>query len=544
MEKKFNLLDEPWIRVLTEDTKTIEVSLTELFKNAHKYRRLACEMPTVDISILRLLLAVALTVFYRYDAEGNYDELEESENDPDDVLERWEEYMDRGCFNGEVFEKYLETYRERFWLVHPETPFNQVPKLQYGTSYGVQSLVGNIKESKHEATRHHFSIAEQNELEMAEAARWLINLQGYAVNIKYDKKAPGTKEAVGTGRMGQMGLLYVDALNIYELIMRNLIALRDGEELWARPSPCWEREVVVEQGRCIVMPNNLPELYTIQSRRVSLLCDKEMIIGFRAIGGDFFPLDNSFCEQMTIWKVAKEDKKSGQKVFAPKTINNEESVWREFPYIFYSKKTDRTPGLVLWMERLYEYKLIPQNTILTFGSVSFEYGNRSYTYGKCSSDSLALSSDFLGKLGNTWVALISDEIEKCKCVSQEGFLYVAKCIAKLFYGENNDKKREILRSLSNEYYSAIDFLFREWLSRIKPEESERDKLLTEWEKLSRRSAINVMENYVYSMRQKTFEYREDGKNILSIPQIEREFKSKIYRIYPNIIEGDEQGEEK
>ena len=37
-EKEYNLLDEPWIRVIDEDCAIHEVSLLEVFEHAHLYR--------------------------------------------------------------------------------------------------------------------------------------------------------------------------------------------------------------------------------------------------------------------------------------------------------------------------------------------------------------------------------------------------------------------------------------------------------------------------------------------------------------------------
>lgn len=51
---QYNLLDEKWLVVMAGETgETEEVSLTDLFNNAHKYKRLAGETPTQDFAVLR-----------------------------------------------------------------------------------------------------------------------------------------------------------------------------------------------------------------------------------------------------------------------------------------------------------------------------------------------------------------------------------------------------------------------------------------------------------------------------------------------------------
>ena len=64
---EFNLLQERWVRVRTQDCTVQEVSLTDALLYAHAYVDLAGEMPTQDAAMLRLLLAVLHTVFSRVD---------------------------------------------------------------------------------------------------------------------------------------------------------------------------------------------------------------------------------------------------------------------------------------------------------------------------------------------------------------------------------------------------------------------------------------------------------------------------------------------
>ena len=144
MDKEFCLLNEPWIKVLDQENTIKEVSLLDVFRDAHKYKSLAGETVTQDASILRLLLAIVITVFYRYDVDGQEDNVLEYEDPEEVILERWSEYWKKGAFKADTFQKYLETYKERFFLFHPETPFWQVADLKDGTNYGIINLYGNI----------------------------------------------------------------------------------------------------------------------------------------------------------------------------------------------------------------------------------------------------------------------------------------------------------------------------------------------------------------------------------------------------------------
>lgn len=67
----FNLVTNPWIKVLKKDYTESEVSLSELFSNSEDYLQLAGDMKSQDLAILRLLLAILLSVYTRFDADDN-----------------------------------------------------------------------------------------------------------------------------------------------------------------------------------------------------------------------------------------------------------------------------------------------------------------------------------------------------------------------------------------------------------------------------------------------------------------------------------------
>ena len=69
-EDDFNLIHEPWVCVHYLDGTVGEVSLLELFRDAHTIQSLAGDLPTQDAAILRVLLAILHTVFSRVDVDG------------------------------------------------------------------------------------------------------------------------------------------------------------------------------------------------------------------------------------------------------------------------------------------------------------------------------------------------------------------------------------------------------------------------------------------------------------------------------------------
>ena len=114
---EFNLLQERWVRVRTQDCTVQEVSLTDALLHAHAYVDLAGEMPTQDAAMLRLLLAVLHTVFSRVDGNGVPAPFEE----PRDALQRWGELWQLGHFPEQPIRDYLDKWQDRL-AVPPGAP--------------------------------------------------------------------------------------------------------------------------------------------------------------------------------------------------------------------------------------------------------------------------------------------------------------------------------------------------------------------------------------------------------------------------------------
>ena len=178
-EVEFNLLDEPWVRVLCIDCTVREVSLTDALLYAHEYKGLAGELPTQDVAVLRLLLAVLHTVFSRVDVQGENAPISAGA-EPDLALDRWESLWRLKHFPVQPITTYLEKWHERFWLFHPERPFWQVPQAKIGTAYSAAKLNGEISESSNKLRMFTaYSGTGKSELSYAQAARWLLYVNGF-----------------------------------------------------------------------------------------------------------------------------------------------------------------------------------------------------------------------------------------------------------------------------------------------------------------------------------------------------------------------------
>jgi len=114
MSKEFCLLDEPWLPVRLADGQVLELGLLEVFERSSEITGLAETAPPSLVAQYRLLLAITHRALVT--AFGTWREKDRV---------RW--YRE-GLPLAEI-RTYLEQWRERFWLFHPEYPFMQVAVL-------------------------------------------------------------------------------------------------------------------------------------------------------------------------------------------------------------------------------------------------------------------------------------------------------------------------------------------------------------------------------------------------------------------------------
>ena len=157
---EFNLLDEPWIPVRLLDGTIAEVGLLDLLRRATDIADLACELPTQNIAIQRLVLAVAYRVAT-----------------PDDEDE-WIDQFEAGL-PAEAMIDYLEQWRDRFYLFGGRYPFMQVADLRTAKDAvsGLEKLIADVPNGEQFfTTRHGRALAC---IPASEAARWLVHAQAY-----------------------------------------------------------------------------------------------------------------------------------------------------------------------------------------------------------------------------------------------------------------------------------------------------------------------------------------------------------------------------
>ena len=473
---EFNLLEEPWIRVRTPDCTLQEVSLTDALLHAHEYAALAGELPTQDVAVLRLLLAVLQTVFYRVDLEGTPSPLTEEE----EALDRWGQLWEEKRLPEKPILDYLTAWRERFWLFHPERPFYQVLEAQIGTEYGAKKLNGEVSESENKYRLFQsYGGTEKNFLTYGQAARWLLYLNGFD-DTSAKPKGKGLP-SVGAGWLGKIGLFLARGNTLAETLLLNLVLLKDGQELWEPPRPYWELDQPRSGERTeIPLPDNQATLLTLQSRRIFLHREEGRVTGYRLLGGDFFERENSFCEQMTIWRTSQE-KRNAPLVYLPLRHDPAKQLWREFPSAFAVAPSTHMPGVVQWIVALRGY--MDKRSFIQFESVGAGYGDKDFFVNDTFTDSLTFHRAVLDTANAEIRRKITQEVLFCEKIA-EAVGDLAKEVAKSAGGQG------VPEAARAHFYFAIDQPFRRWLIDLDPEEDMGGAVLS-WRSQAKRIARQV-----------------------------------------------------
>lgn len=536
---EFNLLDEKWILVRKSDCTVDELSLTDALLKSHEYVELAGELPTQNVSILRLMLAVLHTVFSRYSPQGEPSPLYDS----DDAADRWKELWNAGRLPEKPIRDYLASVHDRFWLFHPERPFYQTEAAKIGTEYTASKLNGAVSESGNKIRLFcGCTGVQKSELSYSEAARWLLYVNNY--DDTSSKPKGKNLPSPGAGWLGKLGLITIRGNNLFETLVYNLILLnhkRNFSEVWGPECPAWEPDVPNTAERAeIPMPDNLSELYTLQSRRLWLnRDDNEKVIGYNLLGGDFFEKVDAFIEPMTVWSKVKGNERAGEK-FQPRRHDSSVQMWREFSYAFETAEGSHIPGVVLWTK--YIKQMLPESRkLISFSIASVQYGDKDFFVNDVFSDSLTFHTDLLTEIGEHWRAKITDEIKKCD-ESAAALRFLAKDI-ELAAGSSEDTvlKRAVVERAREQYYYEIDLPFRNWLERIDPNweivSEQEEQVLREWHETAKRIALRIGQDLVESAGTEAIVGRavkdkNDKERYYSAPDAYRYFKVKLNEIYP------------
>ena len=500
---RFNLIDEPWIKVIIDKKGTTQLaSLADVFENTSSYIGLGGDMKIQDFAVLRLLLAILHTVYSRFDGEDEgYDCLELDDKyrplndieDEDEYVEglesTWLELWESGEFTS-IISTYLNTWYDRFYLFDNEYPFYQLTESELN-SFEISSkkpgktagkmFNRTITESNNKtnlfAPRNEEN---KNKLQNDEVARWLVLFQGcVGTSDKTKFIIDGEKIDGSKGWIYDLGGIWLEGNNLFETLMLNLVLIHPEEKYrYNHQTPSWEKSGKENAlARIKESPvTNLAELYTVWAR--ALVIDDEHTenedfqIALVKLP-DIEHRDN-YLEPMTLWRFNKQ--RENINTYTPRKHTMGQGFWRSFGNVFISNQEEaRQPIIIDWLfkiqDHVQEVRIESVSMIDDGNATSWVPSNQYY-------DTLTLHDYVLFdyQTDEGWIYRINDEVELTKEVIEKTLRNYYRDIMEL---RNIERAREHVAKYIEEAYFDIDSLFRNWLNSIQ-EDDEKNDMVTEW----------------------------------------------------------------
>jgi CRISPR system Cascade subunit CasA len=309
MSNRFNLLDEPWIPVRLTSGAVDEVGLLALFDRLGEITALAETSPPSLVALHRLLLAVTHRALFL--AQGPWRDKDRAQ---------W--YRDG--LPVDVMRKYLEQWRDRFWLFHLEHPFMQVAalaqceetrdKTKPWTQIALDRVSGNAP-----VLFDHSVDGAPTAIDAAQALRYLLGFlqfvqPGLVQVIKVSDNAGPLANSAAAIPLG-------DNMNQTICLALHGADRRSGDDL-----PTWEQAAprivdLAADARLATGPN---DRYTRQSRAVLLMAEENdvqvRVIRFGA--GAALKEDSRAPDPMTSYRV-------GSKGLVRISFREGRAIWRD-----------------------------------------------------------------------------------------------------------------------------------------------------------------------------------------------------------------------
>ncbi|WP_329068700.1 type I-E CRISPR-associated protein Cse1/CasA [Streptomyces sp. NBC_01429] len=490
MPPSFDLVSRPWLPAQRLDGTTVELSLLEVFAQAHTLRRLVGDLPTQEFALLRLLLAIL------HDAADGPEELED-----------WEElWKAEGADSFADVPDYLARHRERFDLLHTERPFFQVAGLRTGKNEvaSLNRIVADVPNGEPFFAMRRPGV---ERLSLAEAARWLVHTHAYdSSGIKSgmegdDRVKGGKVYPQGVGWVGGLGGVFAEGDTLRETLLLNLIPT-DEDILTAdrkADMPVWRRDLppgpgVLEQDPSVTRPSGPRDLYTWQSRRLLLHTENNAVTGVVLGYGDpLAPYNRWKSEPMTGWRrsPAQEKKQGRPRVYLPRQHDPSRAAWRGLASLLYAQKseTDTTgrgtdlsmpSGVVKWLTLLCSEEVLSPDSLIRTRLVGAVYGTQQSVVDEVVDDGVTLPVILLHQARPLHGAVAVDAVSDAeKAVSALGHL--AGNLARAA-GSDPAPAVETARDLG---FGALDGPYRRWL-RTLGEYEEPVAARVEWQSTARR----------------------------------------------------------
>lgn len=543
---EYNLLDEPWVPVRLLDGTITEVGLLELLQRSTDIADLACELPTQNISIQRLVLAVAYRVATPLDAE------------------EWLEQLEEGAPIEQMIE-YLEKWRERFYLFGGQYPFMQVADLRTpkDTVLGLEKVIADVPNGEQFFTTRNGKALER--ISAAEAARWVVHTQAYDPSgirsgAVGDREVKGGKGyPIGPAWCGHLGLVWLKGKNFNETLLLNLVPADAGDLKGVPVTTEWDwctwevstPETSARGNYSRLDPKgtprdlSIPRLLTWHSRRIKLIGDPSGVTSVVLAQGDkLAPQQMQRYEPQSLWRYSlPQSRDFKQDVYMPSKFKAGRALWRDLPGTLpvceMIKGADKQPkreflqSAVLSFHAELKSSMLAEDypTQIQIQAVGVTYGPQEATVDDIYADELTLSVAMM----RTEREDLATEVDRQARLTEQVAVTVGMLAANLARaaGESGDGAGNGARDRAKEqFFSRIDDPFRAWLAQVDGRLSALE-VGQMWASELRRYATELGEQLVASASSSAIIGRDTGWGFMNVSIAENFFRSALQKLVPN-----------
>jgi CRISPR system Cascade subunit CasA len=245
-------------------------------------------------------------------------------------LSNWKDLWEPGCWDEAKLSSYLDQWHYRFDLFHQERPFYQVPKMENATVHPVQKLVEEAAWGNNPTLFDHNYKDRPIPLSPAQAARYVVAYQAFAVAGLAGPKQVNFSDAPLTRGYSVMVL----GDNLFETLALNLLPPPWDER---NDQPIWEQDVPARFDKGGTYPCGLADYFTWQSRHLNLIRGDDTSVTNCQIVQNL-KLPEGFHHDP--FKCYRKDEQ--RKMLLPLKINPEKALWRDSHTLF--QKAGNLPG--------------------------------------------------------------------------------------------------------------------------------------------------------------------------------------------------------
>jgi len=554
-EQHFNLVDEPWIRVLDNSGHTLDVSLRDIFHRASDIVAISGELPTLDVAILRILLAVLHRA-----VEGPLD------------IEEWAEFRDDWPGVMAKVDAYLDRHKDRFWMQHPTQPFMQVADLKRAGKEKESSLIKFVVDGTGSENKpSQFSTRTvPDSISWSEAARWLVHCHSFDIAGIHsgaigDPRVTGGKgPGIGTGWLGQQGTVFIVGETLKDTLILNLVVPDvAGLHSSVNDIPVWERPALTalpetwpddgQKHDRYRDPEGLVDLYTWPSRRIRLFGDEfrvsDVLVsqGDRAQRGRVPPTNWFRIEPMTGWKLSSNKTKEtqGLPVYYPVDFSSARSFWRGLEALLPQPSSTGQdgiskivpPALSRWVSALRTEGQFAE-ALVRWHAVGIEYGSNDSSYNELISDEIVLPTAVFTS------EELADQVLRAADVADKAVFALgtlAQNVA-LAAGGSSESSGHRTKNVA-QGFAALDPLFRNWV-RTLGEGKTMVEARKDWHRTVHREVSNIGYQIIEEAGLAAYVGRTSGGQFRDAGLALRWFKNALRKALPYafaIEESDEEG---